>query len=116
MKLQKRESVVKETKVFVIKELLPATWNREATKQVLDRVHDNQFDLQYAKMLEEKGIQNKQTHAKSWTLKDLQPKSMTSIVSVKISIPRDDEQVGGHQGSHADKKKHGGFVHGAGQA
>lgn len=31
-KLRKRQSVIKETKQFIIKELLPNVWRREATK------------------------------------------------------------------------------------
>lgn len=58
-KLKKRHAVIKETKQYILKELIPQVWRREANKQILDRVHDAKFDLMYEKMLKEKGLQPK---------------------------------------------------------
>ena len=45
-----------ETVKFVVAKLLPQTWEREATKQSLDKIHDAQFDRMYEAMLKEKGL------------------------------------------------------------
>lgn len=70
-KLRKRQAVIKETKQYIIKDLLPMVWRREATKQVIDRAHDAKFDALFEKMLKEKGLPVSKQTAKKWTVKQL---------------------------------------------
>jgi len=39
-KLQRKRQMKEETVKYVVTKLLPSTWKREATKQALDRIHD----------------------------------------------------------------------------
>jgi len=60
-KLQRKRQMKEETVKYVLTKLLPSTWQREATKQTLDRIHDQLFDRQYEAMLKEKNLPNTQT-------------------------------------------------------
>lgn len=37
----------------IIQDLIPSLWKREATKQSLDKVHDNEFNLKYEALMKE---------------------------------------------------------------
>ena len=59
-KLDRKRQMKDETVKYQIAQLLPKTWQREATKQSLDKIHDEQFELAYQAMLKENNIENKQ--------------------------------------------------------
>lgn len=54
-KKQEKKKIVKEkTEDFVLSNLLPQIFHREAVKKSLDQVHDAKFDMMYKAMLAEK--------------------------------------------------------------
>lgn len=55
-KLDRLRSKKDETVNFVVAKLLTQTWEREATKQSLDMIHDAKFDRMYEAMCNEKGV------------------------------------------------------------
>jgi len=74
-----------ETVKFVVAKLLPGTWKREATKQVLDRIHDRTFEENYLAMLKEKNLTD--TRSVKPAVKSLVPKKLNDFVQVKIKLP-----------------------------
>ena len=88
-KLYRKRQMKDETVKFVVAKLLPATWEREATKQSLDRVHDAQFDRMYEAMLKEKGLSNNNVPA-PLPREKLLPQKLFEFVKVKIALPREE--------------------------
>ena len=78
-----------ETVKYVVTKLLPSTWQREATKQALDRIHDQMFDRQYEAMLKEKNLPNAQNLTPK-TREELQPQKLFDFVTVKIDLPKEE--------------------------
>jgi len=76
-----------------VTKLLPSTWKREATKQALDRVHDQQFDRMYEAMLKEKNIPNAQKLPVMTREQLLPQKLINNYVVVKIALPKEEQVV-----------------------
>lgn len=75
-----------ETVKFVVAKLLPGTWKRESTKQVLDRIHDRTFEENYLAMLKGKNLTDTRS-VKPTVSKSLVPKKLFDFVKVKIKLP-----------------------------
>ena len=55
-KLQNGEKARDHTIKFVLEDLLPQLFSREAQKQSLARIHNHKFDLQFDQLCKERGI------------------------------------------------------------
>lgn len=60
---------------------------------MLDRAHDAKFDAQYEKMLKDKGLPVSKQTVKKWTSKQLQPKNIQDYVTLKISLPAEEDAM-----------------------
>jgi hypothetical protein len=55
-RLDRGKKAKRDTIDFVLNDLLPAVFSREAQKQSLAKIHDAKFDLQYEAMCKERGL------------------------------------------------------------
>ena len=88
-KKQLKKKIVKEKTVdYVLANLLPQIFNREAIKQSLDLVHDSKFDMQYQAMMQEKGLPVPDHAFKNIRkLDELRPKTLEQFPNIQIMVP-----------------------------
>ena len=93
-KLVQGQRVRKHTIEMVLKKILPQVYQREAQKQILDRVKFSKFDLQYEEMCRQRGVQPRALEKKP--LSFFQPQQAKDALKLKIDYyqpPTPEESV-----------------------